>query len=216
MTTHAPSSELRAALLKAGREVFAEHGYAGATVHQLLEQAATSRATFYRYFANKDELFWTLAHDCFRDMHSVMLRIGHVDPGPAGLDELEELMGAYRDLYAQHRGVIRAWFERQSSPRFPLHKEASQVFGAFVQALTAAIETSGGRSSVEPKLRAAMVLIVINRSHEYATSKYSALDADRLAPTLARLIHRAYFGAVGPRVEPVARQRRRERSVSLG
>ena len=45
------SRELRHRLLDAGRAVFARVGYAAATVDEVIAEAGTSRATFYRYIA---------------------------------------------------------------------------------------------------------------------------------------------------------------------
>src|SRR5947209_7791473 len=58
--------ELRNRLLDAGRTVFARVGYAGSTVDDVIEEASTSRATFYRYFRNKQDLFTQLSRVIIR------------------------------------------------------------------------------------------------------------------------------------------------------
>ncbi|HXV00455.1 MAG TPA: TetR/AcrR family transcriptional regulator [Caulobacteraceae bacterium] len=50
----------RRAILAAAAEVFREHGFAGASMTMVCERAGGSKATLYRYFASKDELFVTL------------------------------------------------------------------------------------------------------------------------------------------------------------
>ena len=67
----AENRELRSRLLDAGRAVFAEVGYGGATVDDVIERASTSRATFYRYFKNKNDLFVELSRSCFHDMNAI-------------------------------------------------------------------------------------------------------------------------------------------------
>lgn len=57
--------DLRSRLLDAAQQVFAASGYASATVDDIISAAATSRASFYRYFRSKDDLFEELSRACF-------------------------------------------------------------------------------------------------------------------------------------------------------
>lgn len=50
----------RRAILAAAAEVFREHGYAGASMAQVSGRVGGSKATLYRYFASKEDLFITL------------------------------------------------------------------------------------------------------------------------------------------------------------
>jgi AcrR family transcriptional regulator len=49
--------EVRARIVSAGLEVFATHGYLGATMNAIAEQAGLGAASLYRYFPSKAELF---------------------------------------------------------------------------------------------------------------------------------------------------------------
>lgn len=58
MVTQAARSEAtRQALIAAGRALFAERGFAGASTEELLERAGVSRGAMYHHFKGKDELF---------------------------------------------------------------------------------------------------------------------------------------------------------------
>ncbi len=59
-------SRTRAALIGAAHLTFSELGYARTTVADITERAAVSRATFYVYFASKDDVFRVLT-DRLRD-----------------------------------------------------------------------------------------------------------------------------------------------------
>lgn len=50
----------RRKILAAAAEVFHEHGFAGASVNAVAERAGGSKATLYRYFKSKEDLFVTL------------------------------------------------------------------------------------------------------------------------------------------------------------
>src|SRR5206468_8632322 len=105
--------ELHTRLIEAGRAVFARAGYAGATVDDVIADAATSRATFYRYFHNKDELFDELSRQCFADMDVVIAEFASLADSPGGplAADVAAVLDRYRTLHARHGGVIRAWFE---------------------------------------------------------------------------------------------------------
>ena len=53
-------SRTRAALITAARRAFSELGYARTTVADITDRADVSRATFYVYFASKDDVFRVL------------------------------------------------------------------------------------------------------------------------------------------------------------
>lgn len=58
--------ELRSRILDAAREVFADGGYAGATMAKVASCAGISTGNVYRYFRNKDELFECVVPDSLR------------------------------------------------------------------------------------------------------------------------------------------------------
>lgn len=52
-----PKTEVREAIRKAAAEAFAEGGFEGAALGDIVARAGTSIGNLYKYFANKDELF---------------------------------------------------------------------------------------------------------------------------------------------------------------
>lgn len=196
----AEGRERRARLLEAGNEVFSEFGYTGATVDDLIERASTSRATFYRYFRNKDDLFNELSRACFRDMRAIVAELARVGTegaervegadgagGSAGVDtaELERVLGEYRRLHARHAGVIRAWWERVARHDPAVPPDEGRVFGQMVGSLA---PLAGGSD-----LGGALLYLLVDGSYAAVTSRWSRIDPDTLAPTLARMIERTYL-----------------------
>jgi AcrR family transcriptional regulator len=195
MTAESQEPTLRDRLLDAGRSVFADCGYAAATVDDIIAGAAVSRATFYRYFKSKDDLFRVLSRSCFDDLTGVVAEFRAVDADLDGRRALEELIARFGAVFARQGGVIRAYFERRVEPGSPLQAEAANVLGAFVDAVAQSIKQAAAPSDVDPELQAALLFLLLSRSYEYATSRYSTVDPDRLATTLAAMVHRAYYGA---------------------
>ena len=109
---------LRNRLLEAGQRVFAETGYAGTRVDDIIEAANTSRATFYRYFKSKNALFTELSRICFVDMRVTTRAIASVTPEKRRCGELIELLKHWRDLLDSHGGVIRLPVRTGRRPRF--------------------------------------------------------------------------------------------------
>ncbi|MGH9227128.1 MAG: TetR/AcrR family transcriptional regulator [Acidimicrobiales bacterium] len=191
--------DLRNRLLEAGNAVFGEVGYTGATVDDLIEHASTSRATFYRYFRNKDDLFNELSRACFRDMKAIVEELGRVRAGEIDPREIEEVLRHYRDLHGGHAGVFRAWWERvvRLDPEVPA--EEGHVFNRLVESLTRFVSAARVESLVAPEVQAALLYLLIEGSYSAVTSRWSRIDPDTLAPTLARMVHRTYLGGAAPR-----------------
>jgi AcrR family transcriptional regulator len=56
-----PEASTRQRFLDAGARVFVRHGYAGASMEQVADDADLSRAALYKHFANKEALFLAVA-----------------------------------------------------------------------------------------------------------------------------------------------------------
>jgi AcrR family transcriptional regulator len=191
--------ELRNRLLEAGNAVFSEVGYTGATVDDLIEHASTSRATFYRYFRNKEDLFNELSRACFRDMKAIVEELGRVRASEIDTRDIEEILRHYRDLHACHAGVFRAWWERVARLDPEVPAEEGHVFNRLVESLTQFVSDARVESRVAPEVQAALLYLLIEGSYSAVTSRWSRIDPDTLAPTLARMVHRTYLGGDVPR-----------------
>lgn len=198
----------RQRILDAGEQVFADKGYARATVDDVIVMAATSRATFYRYFESKDDLFKELSRACFVEMRSVIRDLGRLRPAANGPGELAAVVSSYAELHQRHGGVIRAWTERATPPDSPLKDDAARVFGALLDEAarvisaargTAGAGTTGAGPGIGTDLEAALLFTLVERSSFYVSSRHSEIDPARLAPTLSTMLHRAWFGGSAAR-----------------
>jgi AcrR family transcriptional regulator len=57
-----------AEILAAARKVFAEHGFAEATIDMIAAGAGVAKGTLYLYYSSKDEIFWAALSSRFREM----------------------------------------------------------------------------------------------------------------------------------------------------
>ncbi|MYT28363.1 MULTISPECIES: TetR family transcriptional regulator [unclassified Streptomyces] len=85
----------RDALIRAALELFTEHGYETTTVDEIAEAVDVSQRTFFRYFANKQEVAFAV-----QDMVEARF-----------LEELRARPAAEPPLTALRRAVMAAWDE---------------------------------------------------------------------------------------------------------
>lgn len=67
----------RAAILAAGREVFAELGYDAASVRDVIRRTDLASGTFYNYFPDKESVFQALLDDSTRELRRRVQRARH-------------------------------------------------------------------------------------------------------------------------------------------
>ncbi|MGB3275696.1 MAG: TetR/AcrR family transcriptional regulator [Castellaniella sp.] len=58
----------QAAILKAARDEFSEHGFAGGRVDRIAERAGVNKRLIYYYFGNKDDLFLSVLENAYADI----------------------------------------------------------------------------------------------------------------------------------------------------
>jgi AcrR family transcriptional regulator len=62
----------RDAILVAARAVFAELGYGGATVRDIIRRTDLATGTFYNYFTNKEEVFEALSNETGEELRALL------------------------------------------------------------------------------------------------------------------------------------------------
>lgn len=59
------------AIVEAAREVFSEKGYKGTTIDNVAERSQFAKATLYKFFKNKEELYLSVVEDVFREINEI-------------------------------------------------------------------------------------------------------------------------------------------------
>src|SRR5258708_36343844 len=82
----------QARILQAARKVCAQHGYHGATIGEIADEAGLSNGAVYYNFANKEDLFLALLDDwrteLIRDVQTAAGRPGSAEPEHSFQDEM--------------------------------------------------------------------------------------------------------------------------------
>jgi AcrR family transcriptional regulator len=99
----------RARLLDAAVGVFAQHGYAGATIDAIAAAADLSKGTLYWHFSSKEELFQTLLEERFdRPLEAVL---GITRAAPAEQPTAPAVGAGLAALFAEHPGIVALMHE---------------------------------------------------------------------------------------------------------
>ncbi len=182
----------RTRLLEAATALFAERGYAGTSVGEIVARAGVTKPVLYYYFRNKEGIFQAILEEAARLQEEIIEEVlgssGHV------LERLELLLDRVYRGVSEHPDLMRTihsltFVPPQASPAFdlgPMHR-------AMVEAIKAVYSHALSRGEVaerDPEEVAYLVLSVLS----------FCLDLDHTLPRLAdperpaRLLRLAFRG----------------------
>jgi AcrR family transcriptional regulator len=95
-------SEVRERLLANSAELFVDRGITKVSVEELIEAVGISRATFYGFFANKNEVAASILIPVFDDGRALLEPLKKLPPRQA----VEQLIDVYLQLWSEHRHAL--------------------------------------------------------------------------------------------------------------
>jgi len=102
-------------LLDAGALLFADRGYHGTGVDDVVGEAGFARGTFYKYFDEKLDLLLQLTRQCAVEMQVLVDEFTLIDPASeAGPAQLRAWLVRYLPFQTRYHGIMRAWLEGTS------------------------------------------------------------------------------------------------------
>jgi AcrR family transcriptional regulator len=102
-------------LLDASALLFADRGYHGTGVDDVVGEAGFARGTFYKYFDEKLDLLLQLTRECALDMQVLIEEFLLIDPASAaGPAQLRAWLVRYLPFQTRYLGIMRAWLEGTS------------------------------------------------------------------------------------------------------
>ncbi|MDT7855044.1 TetR/AcrR family transcriptional regulator [Rubrivirga sp. S365] len=148
----------RAAMLDAALAVFAENGYAGASVDEIAERAEFGKGTIYNYFpGGKDELFLTLFEERVVGwLHEVVARSFPDDTDlstpPAARAAFRGFIGALLRQFSESREALLMFMKEGYRTRLDVEHEAafSQHFLSVIEAVARPIEAAVAAGALRP------------------------------------------------------------------
>lgn len=141
----------RRALLDAAESVFAEHGYADASIVRITERAGVGQGTFYLYFDSKLEIFEELVDDLNRRVRHAM-----TERATESMTRIEREREGFRGFFrftAEHPALYRVVREAEFvSPR-SLKLHYSRIVEGYIEGLETARDR-GEVGDVDPTVAA--------------------------------------------------------------
>ncbi|HVV29585.1 MAG TPA: TetR/AcrR family transcriptional regulator [Mycobacteriales bacterium] len=182
-------------LLQAGAAVFAEYGFRDANVHQILLRAGLSRRTFYKYFANKQDMLGVLTERAETALAAVQHQFPVLArPAPDGTN-LTAWIGAMLDFQDAYWGVFRCWLEEDADPVAVRAREAS--LRPLVEAFTTAIRAQPHPDALDPVAGAWILLALLERlPHQGVGTRY-ALGRQQLVDIITTFTARGLLAPPG-------------------
>ena len=150
----APGTSSRARLLAAAAKIFAERGFAAATVDDVAAAAGLSKGAVYWNFASKEELFLALYDERIDRRNRAMIEL--LRTAPAGEDMAPEASRYLGELLAEERDVVLIAHEhwalavRDQKLRTRQARRGRQLRAALAEALEARRERLGAPAFATP------------------------------------------------------------------
>ncbi|MFD4599980.1 TetR/AcrR family transcriptional regulator [Streptomyces sp. NPDC058464] len=124
--------DLRAACLRAARELLEEDGSGALSLRAVARRAGVSPTAPYRHYADRDALVSAVAAEGYREL-AVSLAAAH--PAPSTPDDLVDVAVAYVRFALDHPALFRAMFAEPCDPGSAERVEAAAVLSAYVDTL---------------------------------------------------------------------------------
>ena len=189
MTTDAASvtagPDRRTRLLEDALVVLSRHGYATTRVEDICAAASISRATFYRYFDGKDEVFDALIDLMMAEVLDTAAHLGAVTPDEAGRATLAHWLA---DLVAitERWGPLVDEVNLLRASNAEARSRAVLMTARFADVLGERF-AAGGVTEVDPKMAALAIIAMTDRTaHQIRTWKVD-LGRDAVVDSLATL-----------------------------
>jgi AcrR family transcriptional regulator len=183
-------------ILDAAIEVFGQVGVHQGSIERIANEAGCSRAAFYQYFADKDDLLRHLAAQLSLQLDAAVAWLRPITADPEGWASLRELLARWEEVHVRHLPVLDALptlFE--TDPAFA--HDAARVRARFVSAITARVRDSDLQPG-ELDGTVDLFLVVLPRVFEDLGTLGSAMPesfpAQAVLDAITDVVHRSLFG----------------------
>ncbi len=186
-------TDKQSAILVAAAEEFAEHGFAGASFNQIIQRAGISKGAMYYYFADKDDLFFTVLDVALNEW---LAEVGF----PFQADSARAFWDACHDMYARSLrfmlrsprnaalclSVSRARARMEGHPRLLEHQE---LMMAWTRGLVTQGRALGAlREDLPTDLVVHSSLALMEAGDVWLSERWSELTEDDVDATAAMMI----------------------------
>ncbi|MFD3794318.1 TetR/AcrR family transcriptional regulator [Streptomyces californicus] len=127
--------DLRAACLRAARELLEEDGSAALSLRAVARRAGVSATAPYRHYSDREALVSAVAAEGYRELAEHLAR---AHPAPSTPDELAAVAVAYVRFALEHPALFRAMFAEPCDPTSEERGAATEAISAYVRTIVGA------------------------------------------------------------------------------
>lgn len=179
-----PNHPTREAIIEASAEVFSRQGVAKTNVQDLLLAAKVSRRTFYKYFANKDEVLSAL----YESMTGLLVDVISGSSSSLSLDHVMLGIDGYLDFHLENTALLQVLIEQAMRSDSLLHARRTWFRKQLVTALQRTAASVSGKN-VEALLLYGLLSMIEGMSLHLLEQGCKPKDIERAKQTIHRLAH---------------------------
>ena len=186
--------ETRSRIRAAARRVFAEKGYAGASLDEVAANAGLTKGAIYWYFASKSEVLLTLMEESRkRQAHTLPAAIRRWTSASDPLSALTTLLKDQMELCLRHQDWPRLLVEFLAESRDPQVRERFQMLTRkrmeiIGEAIAEAQQHQLLRADVDPFVVAVLLTNLLDGLQQWSLVDPSAIEPTSLASAFAALL----------------------------
>ncbi|MET8968056.1 TetR/AcrR family transcriptional regulator [Streptomyces hydrogenans] len=124
--------DLRAACLRAARELLEEDGSAALSLRAVARRAGVSATAPYRHYADREALVSAVAAEGYRELAE---HLSAAHPAPSTPDDLAAVAVAYVRFALEHPALFRAMFAEPCDPTSEERVAATEAISAYVRGI---------------------------------------------------------------------------------
>jgi AcrR family transcriptional regulator len=133
-------------ILQAALQIFAEKGYHGAAVDDIVRRSATSKGAVYHHFPNKEALFLALVGELSGRLATAVTAA--IETSHGALGKVEAALRAALKTFAEHRALARILLLESVSLGRAYEAKRAEVHGRFAALIQAYLDQAVAEGSI--------------------------------------------------------------------
>ncbi len=129
----------RQRLVHCAKETFANKGYHGTSISEIVREAGIARSTFYQYFDSKPHLFESILETLLQDLHDAIEPISLAPGAPTPVAQIQGNLTRVLNLVVEERDLTRILMDQTGGLDHTMAGFYSEVTGMIQRSLNLGI-----------------------------------------------------------------------------
>jgi len=172
-------SRTRERILRDSARLFVEKGFANVSVEEIISAAEIARSSFYRFFANREDVLTSIIRPVFEQGLARLEAINVAEPGSI----VPGILDAYLDLWSASPDAVRL-STRTGGVHFELFRDLHTRFRERITALVRLVQPTGRLLNDDADYTARLI----------ARTAVPVMEVYHRDPAFPRLFHRSMQG----------------------